>query len=192
MYLLGAWNAWVSYFCSCGADSKLNKAADPSNCTVGPVNPLYWYQQERINVNLFIFALTKINLTNPSQMFEGTYDAPTYNARYGFPGGRQQNLFQDATVGGVPAPVSASSGSSSNSNASGNASGNSSNNSGNTQSSSVSPGSNYDAQSSATPQATSTNAPANSPAPVAVVASPNTTVEAATTAAETPAATRKW
>ncbi|KAI0346057.1 hypothetical protein BDW22DRAFT_1342339 [Trametopsis cervina] len=68
----------------CGADGS--KPATPSNCTVGPVNPMYWYQAEGNN------------------FFEGTYSPPLYNDLYGFPGGKQQNLFQDATVGGQAAP----------------------------------------------------------------------------------------
>jgi hypothetical protein len=60
---------------------------NPSNCTVGPVNPIYWHQKERNN------------------FFEDNYDAPLYNERYGFVDGAQLNLFQDATIGGTPAPV---------------------------------------------------------------------------------------
>ncbi len=36
---------------SCGADPDNGKPdAVPSNCTVGPVQPFYWYQNERNNV----------------------------------------------------------------------------------------------------------------------------------------------
>ncbi|GJE96238.1 hypothetical protein PsYK624_124320 [Phanerochaete sordida] len=75
----------------CGADAASGHAATPSNCTIGPKNPMYWDQTERNN------------------MFEGIYDAPTYSDRYGFPDGAQPYLFQDATVGGAPAAVSQSS-----------------------------------------------------------------------------------
>ncbi|EKM58455.1 uncharacterized protein PHACADRAFT_89092 [Phanerochaete carnosa HHB-10118-sp] len=71
----------------CGADAASGHPANPSNCTIGPKNPMYWDQAEGNN------------------MFEGIYDAPTYNDRYGFPDGAQPNLFQDATVGGTPATV---------------------------------------------------------------------------------------
>ncbi|KAI0703797.1 hypothetical protein BC835DRAFT_1303060 [Cytidiella melzeri] len=63
----------------------------PSNCTVGPVNPIYWYQLEGNNY------------------FEGTYSPPMYNEVYGFPDGAMPNLFQDATVGGTPATVATAS-----------------------------------------------------------------------------------
>ncbi|CAL1716054.1 unnamed protein product [Somion occarium] len=68
----------------CGADAAngVNQAT-PSNCTVGPKQPLYWYQKERNN------------------MFEGTYSPPVYNDLYGFADGAQNDIFQAATVNGV-------------------------------------------------------------------------------------------
>ncbi|PSR74237.1 hypothetical protein PHLCEN_2v9981 [Hermanssonia centrifuga] len=72
----------------CGADPDNGKPdAVPSNCTVGPVQPFYWYQNERNN------------------MFEGTYSPPLYNALYGFTDGAQPNLFQNPTIGGSAAPA---------------------------------------------------------------------------------------
>ncbi|KAJ3534747.1 hypothetical protein NM688_g7086 [Phlebia brevispora] len=78
----------------CGADPANGKPdASPNNCTVGPVQPFYWDQQEGNNVG----------------MFEGIYSPPLYNGLYGFVDGAQPNLFQEPTVGGAPAAVPASS-----------------------------------------------------------------------------------
>ncbi|KAG9006722.1 hypothetical protein FRB93_008454 [Tulasnella sp. JGI-2019a] len=48
---------------------------DPKNCTQGAQNPFYWYQAERNN------------------MPNGQYDPPTYQSKYGFANGAQQNIF---------------------------------------------------------------------------------------------------
>ncbi|EMD34047.1 hypothetical protein CERSUDRAFT_67654 [Gelatoporia subvermispora B] len=75
----------------CGADPD-NGRPDPTpgNCTIGPKNPLYWYQQEGNN------------------MFEGTYSPPFYNALYGWDDGAQNDIFQDAYISslGPAAPAS--------------------------------------------------------------------------------------
>ncbi|KAL4250822.1 Lytic polysaccharide monooxygenase AA14 [Abortiporus biennis] len=68
----------------CGADPANGRPnATPSNCTVGPKQPLYWYQNERNN------------------MFEGQYSPPIYHDLYGFNDGAQTDIFQEATVNGV-------------------------------------------------------------------------------------------
>jgi len=36
----------------CGEDKYLHRPAVPSNCTIGPKLPMYWYQNERNNVSL--------------------------------------------------------------------------------------------------------------------------------------------
>ncbi|KAI0071994.1 hypothetical protein K474DRAFT_1651739 [Panus rudis PR-1116 ss-1] len=69
----------------CGADPDNGvQQATPSNCTVGPKQPFYWYQKERNN------------------MFEGTYSPPFYLPLYGFEDGAQNDIFQAPT----PAPAS--------------------------------------------------------------------------------------
>ncbi|TCD61917.1 hypothetical protein EIP91_007709 [Steccherinum ochraceum] len=69
----------------CGADPANGVPnATPSNCTVGPKQPLYWDQKERNN------------------MFEGIYSPPMYLPLYGFESGAQNDIFQAATVNGVP------------------------------------------------------------------------------------------
>lgn len=59
----------------CGYDQIWGTPADPSNCTVGPKSPMYWYQAEGNN------------------MFEDTYHAPTYSPTYGFKDGAQLDIF---------------------------------------------------------------------------------------------------
>ncbi|KAF7796010.1 hypothetical protein EIP86_007179 [Pleurotus ostreatoroseus] len=72
----------------CGADPANGVPdATPSNCTVGPVQPFYWDQNERNN------------------MFEGIYSPPLYNDLYGLTNGAQPNLFQEPTIGGTGAPA---------------------------------------------------------------------------------------
>jgi len=78
----------------CGADTVTPKAADPSNCTVGAKQPLYWYQAER------------------STFFEGTYAPPFYNDLYGFPDGAQLDIFVDQAGNQVSSGASGSSSSS--------------------------------------------------------------------------------
>ncbi|OCH95365.1 hypothetical protein OBBRIDRAFT_745520 [Obba rivulosa] len=80
----------------CGADPANGVPnATPGNCTVGPKNPLYWYQQEGNN------------------MFEGTYSPPFYNALYGWTDGAQDDIFQNAYISslgpGAPAATPTSS-----------------------------------------------------------------------------------
>ncbi|KAK7691012.1 hypothetical protein QCA50_006115 [Cerrena zonata] len=73
----------------CGADPANGKNdAVASNCTIGAKNPLYWDQTERNN------------------MFEGIYSPPLYKDLYAFYDGPQNDIFQDATVGGTLQTVS--------------------------------------------------------------------------------------
>ncbi|KAH9948617.1 hypothetical protein B0H21DRAFT_231728 [Amylocystis lapponica] len=65
----------------CGADPNNGRPnADLGNCTVGPKQPFYWYQQERNN------------------MFEGTYAPPLYTDLYYPNDGAQEDIFQDAYI----------------------------------------------------------------------------------------------
>ncbi|KAF8337591.1 uncharacterized protein EI90DRAFT_3043471, partial [Cantharellus anzutake] len=61
----------------CGGDPDNHIPPDPSNCTWGAKQPFYWLQRERNN------------------MFEGYYDVPTYNDRYNFKQGAQNDIFED-------------------------------------------------------------------------------------------------
>ncbi|KAI8980162.1 hypothetical protein BD414DRAFT_112698 [Trametes punicea] len=65
----------------CGADPD-NGRPDPTpgNCTIGAKLPMYWYQREGNN------------------MFEGTYEAPYYNALYGWNDGAQNDIFMDGVI----------------------------------------------------------------------------------------------
>ncbi|KZT20429.1 hypothetical protein NEOLEDRAFT_1140693 [Neolentinus lepideus HHB14362 ss-1] len=66
----------------CGADPANGKPhADPSNCTYGAKQPLYWIQKERNN------------------MFEGYYSPPFYNDLYNFKDGAQDDIFEDSDHG---------------------------------------------------------------------------------------------
>ncbi|EPQ54007.1 hypothetical protein GLOTRDRAFT_26627, partial [Gloeophyllum trabeum ATCC 11539] len=63
----------------CGADPQNGKPhADPSNCTYGAKQPLYWLQKERNN------------------MHEGYYSPPFYNDLYNFKEGAQDDIFEDS------------------------------------------------------------------------------------------------
>ncbi|OBZ72245.1 hypothetical protein A0H81_08036 [Grifola frondosa] len=65
----------------CGADpNNGHPNATPGNCTIGPKQPFYWYQNERNN------------------MFEGTYAPPSYNQMYGYADGAQNDIFQEPYI----------------------------------------------------------------------------------------------
>lgn len=80
----------------CGADPSLNRPANPSNCTVGPRVPSYWYQAEGNNVrtsvqlDLPFGALTHISF----QMFEDAMHPPVYTELYGWTDGAQNDIFR--------------------------------------------------------------------------------------------------
>ncbi|KAF9443302.1 hypothetical protein P691DRAFT_738058 [Macrolepiota fuliginosa MF-IS2] len=63
----------------CGLDPASGRSGNPSNCTQGAKQPLYWLQKERNN------------------MFEGILDPPVYNDLYGFKDGAQDDIFQQAS-----------------------------------------------------------------------------------------------
>lgn len=46
----------------CGADAASGHPANPSNCTIGPKNPLYWDQAEDNNVRLIVSSFSYISL----------------------------------------------------------------------------------------------------------------------------------
>ncbi|KDQ15932.1 hypothetical protein BOTBODRAFT_65213 [Botryobasidium botryosum FD-172 SS1] len=76
----------------CGAEPKIGKPADISNCTVGAKQPFYWFQAERNN------------------MFEDPSAPPFYTDLYGFSDGSQDDIFEDSpSVAAAAIPVSLSS-----------------------------------------------------------------------------------
>lgn len=68
----------------CGADPAKGKVAAPNNCTYGAKSPMWWLQAEGNN------------------MFEDGMDAPTYNDRYHFTNGAQNDIFGDQPTSSYP------------------------------------------------------------------------------------------
>ncbi|KAF9518919.1 hypothetical protein BS47DRAFT_1337820 [Hydnum rufescens UP504] len=68
----------------CGADPKVNKPADPSNCTVGARTPSYWFQYEQNN------------------FFEDAMQPPIYTDLYGWTDGAQLDIFRSVPFGTTP------------------------------------------------------------------------------------------
>ncbi|KAF8324378.1 hypothetical protein F5887DRAFT_988426 [Amanita rubescens] len=66
----------------CGYDKYNNVPANPSNCTYGAKQPLYWKQAEGEGNN----------------MFEGAHSPPLYNDLYHFLDGAQNDIFVNSTT----------------------------------------------------------------------------------------------
>ncbi|KDQ59091.1 hypothetical protein JAAARDRAFT_175802 [Jaapia argillacea MUCL 33604] len=62
----------------CGPDPANGQPGDPSNCTYGAKQPLYWKQKEQNN------------------MYEGSFAPPFYNDLYNFKDGAQDDIFVDS------------------------------------------------------------------------------------------------
>jgi len=69
----------------CGPEQSNNFQWNYGNCTYGPKQPFYWYQQERNN------------------MQEGTYTPPLYQDLYNFHDGAQNDIFENTTDTAIPA-----------------------------------------------------------------------------------------
>jgi len=65
---------------SCGPEKSNNFKWNYANCTYGPKQPFYWYQNERNN------------------MLEGTYTPPLYLDLYNFHDGAQNDIFLNTTT----------------------------------------------------------------------------------------------
>jgi hypothetical protein len=73
---------YVLWMHSCGAEQANNFVGDPSNCTYGAKQPIYWLQKERNNV------------------FEGYYETPLYTELYHYLDGAQNDIFENSTDAG--------------------------------------------------------------------------------------------